>query len=111
MTTPLAELLARVDSLNAPDAAYRYSVVGESILVADPADPEYSLTAQLDGAAHTFTLSETKPAQPTGPRRFEAGGIHNVAKRTGLRGHMPQRRRVKENLLAFLERAGWKRSR
>ena len=107
--TSLKDLLARVDSLNAPDATYRYSVVGESILVADPADPEYSLTATLgDG---TFTLTETKPAQPTGPRRFEAGGIYNVAKRTGLRGHMPQRRRVKEDLIAFMERAEWKRAR
>ena len=111
MASSLAELLSRVDSLNAPDAAYRYSVVGESIVVADPADPEYSLTAALDGAAHSFRLTETKPAQPTGPRRFEAGGIYNAAKRTGLRGHMPQRRRVKEELLAFLERAGWKRVR
>ena len=111
MASSLAELLSRVDSLNSPDAAYRYSVAGESIIVADPADPEYSLTAQLDGAAHSFRLSETKPAQPTGPRRFEAGGIYNASKRAGLRGHMPQRRRVKEDLLAFLERAGWKRER
>jgi hypothetical protein len=109
MASSLAELLARVEDLNAPDAAYRYSVVGETIVVADPADPEYSLTASL--GAGTFTLTETKPAQPTGPRRFEAGGIYNVAKRSGLRGHMPQRRRVKEELLAFLERNGWKRAR
>jgi glycosyl-4,4'-diaponeurosporenoate acyltransferase len=74
MPSSLEELLSRVDSLNSPDAAYRYSVVGESILVADPADPEYSLSASLDGAAHTFRLAEAKPAQPTGPRRFEAGG-------------------------------------
>ena len=106
--TPLKDLLARVESLNTPDAAYRYSVVGDSIVVADPEDPEYSLTAALgDG---TFTLTETKPAQPTGPRRFEAGGIYKAAKRTGLPGHLPQRRRVKEELLAFLERAGWKRA-
>lgn len=111
MTTPLADLLARVESLNGPDATYRYSVVGESILVADPADPEYSLTAELDGTACTFRLAETKPLQPTGPRRFEAGGIFNVAKRSGLRGHMPQRRHVKESLLEFLDRAGWKRAR
>jgi hypothetical protein len=111
MTTPLAELLSRVESLNTPDAAYRHTVVGETIVVADPADPEYTLIAELDGAAHTFRLSETKPAQPTGPRRFEAGGIYNAAKRAGLRGHMPQRRTVKENLLAFLERAQWKRAR
>lgn len=106
--TALKDLLARVDSLNSTDAAYRYSVVGESILVADPADPEYSLTASL--GAGTFTLTETKPPQPTGPRRFEAGGIFNAAKRSGLRGHMPQRRRVKEDLLAFLSRNGWKRA-
>ena len=111
MPSSLEELLSRVDSLNAPDAAYSYSVVGESIRVADPADPEYSLTASLDGAAHTFRLAETKPTQPTGPRRFDAGGIHNAAKRAGLRGHMPQRRAVKEGLLAFLERNGWKRER
>ena len=111
MPSSLDELLSRVDSLNTPDAAYRYSVVGESILVADPADPQYSLSAQLDGAAHSFRLAETKPAQPTGPRRFEAGGIYNAAKRIGLRGHLPQRRRVKEELLAFLERNGWKRAR
>ena len=111
MPSSLEELLSRVDSLGNPDAAYRYSVVGTSILVADPADPEYSLAAQLDGATHTFRLTETKPAQPTGPRRFEAGGIYNAAKRTGLRGHLPQRRRVKEELLAFLERNGWKRAR
>jgi hypothetical protein len=111
MASSLTELLSRVESLNAPDAAYRHTVVGETIVVSDPADPEYSLTAELDGAAHTFRLSETRPAQLTGPRRFEAGGIHNAAKRTGLRGHMPQRRAVKENLLAFLERAEWKRAR
>ena len=106
---PLKDLLARVETLNTPDAAYRYSVVGETIVVADPADPEYSLTASLgDG---TFTIAETKPAQPSGPRRFEAGGIFNAAKRSGLRGHMPQRRRVKEELLGFLDRAGWKRAR
>lgn len=107
--TPLKDLLARVDSLNAPDAAYRYSVIGDMIVVADPADPEYSLTATL--ADGTFALAETKPAGPTGPRKFEAGGIFNAAKRSGLRGHMPQRRRVKEQLLAFLERNGWKRAR
>ncbi|MBX3100493.1 MAG: hypothetical protein KF761_13055 [Salinibacterium sp.] len=111
MTTPLNDLLARVPSLDGPDAAYRHTVVGETIVVSDPADPEYSLTAELDGAAHTFRLTEVKPAQPTGPRRFDAGGIYNAAKRNALRGHMPQRRTVKENLLAFLERAGWKRAR
>jgi hypothetical protein len=111
MASSLEELLSRVDSLNAPDAAYRHTVVGDTIVVADPADPEYSLTATLDGAAHSFRLTETKPAQPTGPRRFDAGGIYNAAKRTGLRGHMPQRRAVKEGLLAFLERNGWKRER
>jgi hypothetical protein len=111
MASSLEELLSRVDSLNTTDAAYRYSVDGERILVADAADPEYSLTVQLDGAAQTFRLTETKPAQPTGPRRFEAGGIYNAAKRTGLRGHLPQRRRVKEELLAFLERNGWTRAR
>ncbi len=111
MATSLDDLLARVDSLNTPDAAYRHTVVGSSIVVADPADPEYALTAALDGASRTFTITETKPAQPTGPRRFEAGGIYNASKRVGLRGHMPQRRRVKENLLAFLERAEWKRAR
>ena len=111
MATSLEELLARVPSLDGPDAAYRHTVVGNSIVVADPADPEYSLTASLDGASHTFTLTETKPAQPTGPRRFEAGGIYNASKRAGLRGHMPQRRVVKEALLAFLERAEWKRAR
>lgn len=110
MATSLEDLLARVESLNAPDAAYRYSVVGKTIVVADPADPDYSLTAALDGASHTFTLTEEKPAQPTGPRRFEAGGIYNTAKRVGLRGHMPQRRVVKEALLAFLARAEWKRA-
>ncbi|CAN5299290.1 hypothetical protein BH11ACT5_BH11ACT5_06020 [soil metagenome] len=110
MATSLEDLLARVDSLNSPDAAYRHSVVGSTIVVSDPADPEYSLTASLDGASHTFTITEAKPAQPTGPRRFEAGGIYNVAKRNGLRGHMPQRRAIKEGLLAFLERAEWKRA-
>ena len=108
MPSSLAELLSRVESLNRPDAAYRYSSVGETITVADPADPEYSLTAHL--ADGTFRLTETKPAQPTGPRRFEAGGIHNLAKRSGLRGHMPQRRRVKEELIAFLDRNGWTRA-
>jgi hypothetical protein len=111
MTTSLADLLSRVDSLNVTDAPYRYSVVGESILVADPADPEYSLTASLEGATHSFRLTETKPAQPSGPRRFDAGGIYNAAKRAGLRGHLPQRRRVKAELLAFLERNGWTRAR
>jgi hypothetical protein len=110
MTTSLEDLLARVESLNTPDAAYRHSVVGSTIVVSDPADPDYALTASLDGASHTFTITETKPPQPTGPRRFEAGGIYNVAKRNGLRGHMPQRRAVKEGLLAFLERAEWKRA-
>jgi len=108
--TSLADLLARVASLDT-DAAYRHTIVGETIVVVDAADPEYSLTADLEGAAHTFRLTEAKPAQPTGPRRFEAGGIYNAAKRTGLRGHMPQRRKVKENLLEFMERAGWKRAR
>ena len=108
--TSLADLLARVPSLDGPDAAYRHTVVGDSIVVADPTDPEYSLTAALDGASHTFTLTEVKPAQPTGPRRFEAGGIYNAAKRNALRGHKPQRRTVKEELLAFLERAEWKRA-
>lgn len=105
----LADVLARVDSLNT-DAAYRHSVVGDTITVTDPADAEYSLTAALDGASHTFTITEVKPAQPSGPRRFDAGGIYNAAKRNALRGHMPQRRAVKEGLLAFLERQGWKRA-
>jgi len=108
--TSLADLLARVPTLDT-DAAYRHTVEGTTISVVDSADPEYSLVVELDGAAHTFLLTETKAAQPSGPRRFEAGGIHNVAKRNGLRGHMPQRRTVKENLLAFLDRAGWKRTR
>ena len=111
MASSLEQLLSRVDSLNSPDAAYRHTVVGTTIVVADPADPEYSLTATLDAATHTFRFTETKPPQLTGPRRFEAGGIYNAAKLTTLRGHMPQRRAVKENLLAFFERAGWKRSR
>ncbi|CAN5295033.1 hypothetical protein BH09ACT5_BH09ACT5_20980 [soil metagenome] len=111
MTPRLTETLSRVDTLNAPDAAYRYTVVGESIVVADPADPEYALTASLDDAAGTFRLTEDKPDQPTGPRRFEAGGIYSASKRFGPRGHLPQRRRIKEELLAFLERNGWKRAR
>jgi hypothetical protein len=107
--TPLKDLLARVASLDT-DAAYRHTADGSTITVADAADPEYAITVDLDEKTHTFRLTETKPQQPTGPRRFEAGGIYNVAKRAGLRGHMPQRRRVKENLLAFLERAEWKRA-
>ena len=108
--TSLADLLARVPSLDT-DAAYRHVASGSTITVLDDADPEFTLVVELDEDAHTFRLTETKAAQPTGPRRFEAGGIHNVAKRNGLRGHMPQRRTVKENLLAFLDRAGWKRTR
>lgn len=111
MATSLEDLLGRVASLDSPDAAYRHTVVGNTIVVSDPADPEYSLTAALDDASHTFTITEVKPQQPTGPRRFEAGGIYNTAKRVGLRGHMPQRRVVKEALLAFLARAEWKRAR
>lgn len=111
MASSLEELLSHVESLNTPDAAYRHTVVGDTIVVSDPADPEYSLTAALDGASHSFRLTEARPAQPAGPRRFEAGGIYNAAKRTGLRGHLPQRRAVKEGLLAFLERNGWTRAR
>ena len=107
--TSLKDLLARVSSLDT-DAAYRHTGEGSTITVADAADPEFAITVELDEATHTFRLTETKPSQPTGPRRFEGGGIYNVAKRTGLRGYMPQRRRVKENLLAFLERAEWKRA-
>ncbi|MBN9239441.1 MAG: hypothetical protein BGO97_07100 [Micrococcales bacterium 70-64] len=99
----LAELVGRVDSLNS--GTYVHTAVGETIVVSDPADPEYSLVAALDDG--TFRLTETKPAQPTGPRRFDAGGIYNAAKRAGLRGHMPQRRQVKEQLVAFLQRNGW----
>lgn len=108
MTASRDELLARVDSLNTPDGTYRYSAEGTTITVTDPADPQYSLAAELGNG--TFRLVETKPAPITGPRRFEAGGIYNAAKRSGLRGHMPQRRRVKAELIAFLERNGWKRA-
>ena len=107
----LAELAPRVESLNQPDAAYHHTLVGSTILVTDEAS-EYTLTVELDEAAQTFRLSETAPAAtPPDPRRAEAGGIYNAAKRAGLRGHMPQRRRVKENLLAMLERSGFKRAR
>ena len=108
--TSLADLLARVPSLDT-DAAYKHVAEGTTITVVDAADPEFSIVVELDAAAHTFVLTENKPSQPSGPRRFEAGGIHNVAKRNGLRGFMPNRRSVKESLLEFLERNGWKRAR
>jgi len=108
--TSLKDLLGRVPSLNT-DSAWVHAVVGETIVVSNETDNEYSLRVELDEVTKTFLFVETKPAAASGPRRFEAGGVFNAAKRAGLRGHMPQRRRVKEQLVAFLGRGGWKRAR
>lgn len=106
----LTALLAKVPALGT-DSTYTYTVVDKAIVIADPAaDDDYSLTVEFDEAKKTFRLTETKPPSPTGARRFEAGGIFNAAKRTGLRGHMASRRQLKEGLLAFLQRSGWSRT-
>lgn len=104
MPATLDQLTHLVQALTTDDVAY--SVAG-SIVTATVAGEPF-VAAELDGPAHTFRFQPIKsPQSNTRTPAFEAGGVYNLAKRSGLVGHKPSQLRVKATLAELFTRNGW----
>jgi hypothetical protein len=112
MATSLAQLLKLVESLTTKDVAYSVeSSPAGSTVIATVADDPF-VVAELDEKTTSFTFIPQKPAKTASrTKSFEAGGIYNLSKRTGLVGHKPSQLRVKQTLSDLFTRSGWTRAR
>lgn len=108
MATSLAQLLKLVQALTTKDVAY--SVEG-SVVTASVADEPF-VVAELDEKTTTFRFVPQKaPKTASRSKSFEAGGIYNLAKRSGLVGHKPSQLRVKGILADLFTENGWTKGR
>jgi len=146
MTTPLAETLAQVATLNDPAEPFTYEVQGNEILAKwdivraqtlYPAefatiDKSYSITVSFNEDKGTFRTNEKQKSTAssfgtggfsvgtsgfsgkTTQKEFsiEIGGVSKTADGiTPILAYSFETSRIKEPLLAFLEKHGWKRKR
>jgi hypothetical protein len=88
--------------------------INDSTITATVADAPF-VVAQLDEAAGTFTFTALRPPKSSSRSgkmpTFEAGGIHNAAKRGALIGRKPSQNSVKDALAEALTADGWTRAR
>jgi hypothetical protein len=104
MPATLDQLTHAVQALTTDDVAY--SVAGTVVTATVAGEP--LVVAELDGTAHTFRFQAVKnPQSNTRTPSFDAGGIYNAAKRSGLVGHKPSQLRVKVGLTELFTKNGW----
>ncbi|MFZ2963169.1 MAG: hypothetical protein WA006_00610 [Rhodoglobus sp.] len=104
MPATLDQITQLAQALTTDDVAY--SAAGSIVTATVAGDP--FVVAELDGQARTFRFRAVKnPQSNTRTPSFEAGGVYNLAKRSGLVGHKPSQLRVKATLAELFTRNGW----